>query len=135
MFKVQMKYSLLILFSLFLTTNLIGSQKTLIIQDQYVFNWQKANGDTYEIPVENNLEIEIEKQRINRALMQILLKALINSRDFEGFTPIEIALYTDDEDQIAKLDFSVLDAEGNTKQFTDYFRFDEYGNVFNQLFN
>ena len=135
MFKVQMKYSLPILFSLFLTTNLIGSQKTLIIQDQYIFNWQKANGDAYEIPVENNLEIKIEKQRINRALMQILLKALINSRDFEGFTPIEIALYTDDEDQIAKLDFSVLDAEGNAKQFTDYFRFDEYGNVFNQLFN
>jgi hypothetical protein len=44
----------------------------MIAPESFVFSWQKANGDEYEIPVENNLEIKIEQQRVNRALMQIL---------------------------------------------------------------
>jgi hypothetical protein len=99
----------------------------------FIFSWQKANGDQYDIPVENNLDVQIEQQRVNRALMQILLKSVLKSRDFEGFDPLQVTLLPDEKNQIAIIEFSKLDNTGEKQQFTYYFTFDTFGNVFNQL--
>lgn len=130
---IPLKFNLLLLISFIFFLNRIIHSKFLILLKNFVFSRQKANGDKYEIPVENNLEIKIEQQRVNRALMQILLKFILKSRDFEAFDPLHFVLYTDGNDQIAKLEFTILGSSGEAQEFTYYFRFDTYGNVFNQL--
>jgi len=99
----------------------------------FIFSWQKTNGDQYEIPVDNNLDVQMEQQRVNRALMQILLKSVLKSRDFDSFDPFHITLLPDEKNQIAILEFTKLNTSGETKKFTYYFTFDTFGNVFNQL--
>jgi len=132
---IPLKFNLLLLISFIFFLNRIIHSKFLILLKNFVFSRQKANGDKYEIPVENNLEIKIEQQRVNRALMQILLKFILKSRDFEAFDPLHFVLYTDGNDQIAKLEFTILGSSGEAQEFTYYFRFDTYGNVFNRLEN
>tara|TARA_B100000963_G_C22033128_1_gene412128 strand:+ start:177 stop:494 length:318 start_codon:yes stop_codon:yes gene_type:complete len=100
----------------------------------FIFSWQKASGDKYEIPVKNNLEVEIEQQKINRVLMQILLKSSIKSKDFEFFNPSEFTLIQDEKNMIVKFVFTELDTSGETEKFTDYFFFDTYGNVLDKNF-
>ena len=95
----------------------------------FIFSWQKANGDEYKIPVKNNLDINIEQQKVNRVLMQILLKSLIRSKDFEFFNPIGFTLIPDEKNMVAQLIFNKLLANGETEEFTDYFVFDTYGNI------
>jgi hypothetical protein len=99
----------------------------------YLFSWQKANGDTYEIPVENNLKSTIELKRLDRALMQILLKSLLKSRDFESFTPEQVTLFSDVNNEVAKIVFTILDAAEKEQEIIYYFTFDKYGNVFDQI--
>lgn len=135
MINMYLKYCFLFLLGIILNSNFIFSQEVMMAPENFVFSWQKANGDEYEIPVENNLEIKIEQQRVNRALMQILLKSILKSRDFEAFDPLHFVLYADGNDQIAKLEFTTLGSSGEAQGFTYYFRFDTYGNVFNQLEN
>ena len=132
---IPLKFNLLLLISFIFFLNRIIHSKFLILLKNFVFSRQKANGDKYEIPVENNLEIKIEQQRVNRALMQILLKFILKSRDFEAFDPLHFVLYTDGNDQIAKLEFTILGSSGEAQEFTYYFRFETYGNVFNRLEN
>ena len=72
----------------------------------FIFSWQKANGDEYKIPVKNNLDINIEQQKVNRVLMQILLKSLIRSKDFEFFNPIGFTLIPDEKNMVAQLIFN-----------------------------
>ena len=107
----------------------------MMAPENFVFSWQKTNGDKYEIPVENNLEIKIEQQKVNRAMMQILLKSILKSRDFEAFDPLHFVLYSDGNDQIVKLEFTILGSSVEAQEFTYYFRFDTFGNVFNQFEN
>ena len=124
MINMYLKYCFLFLLGIILNSNFIFSQEVMVAPENFVFSWQKANGDEYEIPVENNLEIKIEQQRVNRALMQILLKSILKSRDFEAFDPLHFVLYTDGNDQIAKLEFTILGSTGEAQEFTYYFRFD-----------
>ena len=125
-----------ILFSFFTLVNITSlfSQDVIMTPKSFIFSWQKASGDKYEIPVKNNLEVEIEQQKINRVLMQILLKSSIKSKDFEFFNPSEFTLIQDEKKMIAKFVFTELDTIGETEKFTDYFFFDTYGNVLDKNF-
>ncbi len=129
------KYSVFIFFGLLLNTAILAAQEVKMAPKEFIFSWQKANGDKYDIPVTNNLKVEIAQKRVNRALMQILLKSVLKSRDFESFTPLYFTLRPDTQDQVAEFEFSLLGGEGESQEYTYYFRFDVYGNVFNQLDN
>ena len=61
--------------------------------------------------------------------MQILLKSLIRSKDFEFFNPIGFTLIPEEKNMVAQLIFNKLLANGETEEFTDYFVFDTYGNI------
>ena len=130
-----LKYYLIILLSIVFPFNSLASQETKVATKNFFISWQKANGDQYEIPVENNLKVKILKQRVNRALMQILLKTSVKSKDFETFDPSKITLLTDVDYQIAKVDFTILDKSDEEEKHTYYFSFDTDGNVFKQLYN
>ena len=129
------KYSIFIFFGLLLNTAILAAQEVKMAPKEFIFTWQKANGDQYEIPVTNNLKVAIAQQRVNRALMQILLKSVLKSRDFESFTPLYFTLRPDTQNQVAEFEFSLLGGEGELQEYTYYFRFDVYGNVFTQLDN
>jgi hypothetical protein len=113
----------------------LASQETKVATKNFYISRQKANGDQYEIPLENNLKVKILKKRVNRALMQILLKSSAKSKDFETFDPYKITLLTDVDYQVAKVDFTILDNSNGEEKYTYYFSFDTDGNVFKQLYN
>ena len=127
------RFYYLVVFAMFLNTSFLFSQEEIVSDEDFIFSWQKANGDQYEIPVKNNLDEKIEKQKISRVLMQILLKSIIKSRDFQAFNPVQITLIPDKKNNIAILDFTKLDNSGEKQKLTYYFAFDTYGNVFDQL--
>ena len=133
MMNNSINFCALFVLGFLINTSLLYSQEVTMAPQNFIFSWQKANGDQYDIPVENNLEVQIVQQRVNRALMQILLKSIIKSRDFEGFDPLQVTLLPDEKYQIAIIEFSKLDNIGETQKFTYYFTFDTFGNVFNQL--
>ncbi len=130
-----LKYSLIFFLGIVFPFNSLSSQETKVATKNFFISWQKANGDQYEIPVENNLKVKILKQRVNRALMQILLKTSVKSKDFETFDPSKITLLTDFDYQVAKVDFTILDNSNGEEKHTYYFSFDTDGNVFKQLYN
>ena len=127
------RFYYLVVFCIFLNTAFLFSQEESVTDKDFNFSWQKANGDQYEIPVKNNLDEKIEKQKISRVLMQILLKSIIKSRDFQAFNPVQITLIPDKKNNIVILDFTKLDNSGEKQKLTYYFAFDTYGNVFDQL--
>ena len=127
------KLCFLLLLAVLFNSTFLFSQQVTMAPKNFIFSWQKANGDQYEIPVDNNLEAQMEQQRVNRALMQILLKSVLKSRDFDSFDPFHITLLPDEKNQVAILEFTKLNTSGETKKFTYYFTFDTFGNVFNQL--
>ena len=127
------RFYYLVVFCIFLNTAFLFSQEESVTDKDFNFSWQKANGDQYEIPVKNNLDVKIEKQKISRVLMQILLKSIIKSRDFQAFNPLKITLIPDKKNNIVILDFTKLDNSGEKQKLTYYFAFDTYGNVFDQL--
>ena len=127
------RFYYLVVFCIFLNTAFLFSQEESVTDKDFNFSWQKANGDQYEIPVKNNLDVKIEKQKISRVLMQILLKSIIKSRDFQAFNPLRITLIPDKKNNIVILDFTKLDNSGEKQKLTYYFAFDTYGNVFDQL--
>ena len=127
------RFYYLVVFCIFLNTAFLFSQEESVTDKDFNFSWQKANGDQYEIPVKNNLDVKIEKQKISRVLMQILLKSIIKSRDFQAFNPLQITLIPDKKNNIVILDFTKLDNFGEKQKLTYYFAFDTYGNVFDQL--
>ena len=127
------RFYYLVVFCIFLNTAFLFSQEESVTDKYFNFSWQKANGDQYEIPVKNNLDVKIEKQKISRVLMQILLKSIIKSRDFQAFNPLQITLIPDKKNNIVILDFTKLDNFGEKQKLTYYFAFDTYGNVFDQL--
>ncbi|MDB2328168.1 hypothetical protein N9V25_03855 [Flavobacteriaceae bacterium] len=116
-----------------ISLNFAFEQEVQLAPKNYLFSWQKANGDTYEIPVENNLKSTIELKRLDRALMQILLKSLLKSRDFESFKPEQVNLFSDVNNEVAKIVFTILDAAEKEQEIIYYFTFDKYGNVFDQI--
>jgi len=133
--NMYLKYSLIIFLGIVFPFNSMASQETKVATKNFYISWQKANGDQYEIPVENNLKVKILKQRVNRALMQILLKSSAKSKDFETFDPYKISLLTDVDYHVAKVDFTILDNSNGEEEYTYYFSFDTDGNVFKQLYN
>lgn len=133
MVNKSFKFCFLLLLGMLLNSTTLFSQQVTMAPKNFIFSWQKANGDQYEIPVDNNLEVQMEQQRVNRALMQILLKSVLKSRDFDSFDPLHITLYPDEKNQVAILVFTKLNASGEPEKFTYYFTFDTFGNVFNQL--
>ena len=132
---MYLKYSLIIFLGIVFPFNSLASQETKVATKNFYISWQKANGDQYEIPVENNLKVKILKQRVNRALMQILLKSSAKSKDFETFDPYKISLLTDVDYHVAKVDFTILDNSNGEEEYTYYFSFYTDGNVFKQLYN
>jgi hypothetical protein len=132
---MYLKYSLIIFLGIVFPFNSLASQETKVATKNFYISWQKANGDQYEIPVENNLKVKILKQRVNRALMQILLKSSAKSKDFETFDPYKISLLTDVDYHVAKVDFTILANSNGEEEYTYYFSFDTDGNVFKQLYN
>ncbi|MDA8948884.1 hypothetical protein N9H57_07085 [Flavobacteriaceae bacterium] len=130
---IPLNFNLLLFISLILCLNQNESQQVPYAPKRYVFTWQKANGDQYEIPVKNNLEVKIEQKRIDRALMQVLLKSVLKSRDFETFNPTQVTLFPDVDNMVAKLDFTVIGNGVEEQELTYYFNFDAYGNVFDQF--
>lgn len=100
---------------------------------EYYFNWQKANGDQYDIAIKNELSQPVALKRLDRACMQILLKAMLKSRDFESFVPERFILNEDTEYNVARLDFSYLDRNNEKQRRTFFYQFDYFGNVFNQI--
>jgi hypothetical protein len=90
-----LRFYCLVVFSMFLNTAFLFSQEEIVTDEDFIFSWQKANGDQYEILVKNNLDVQIKKQKISRVLMQILLKSIIKSRDFQAFNPLQITLIPD----------------------------------------
>lgn len=132
---MYLKYSIIIFLGIVFPFNSLASQETKVATKNFYISWQKANGDQYEIPVENNLKVKILKQRVNRALMQILLKSSAKSKDFETFDPYKISLLTDVDYHVAKVDFTILDNSNGEEEYTYYFSFDTDGNVFKQLYN
>ena len=129
MIRSYSKFYLLFLLIAFFNFSPLFSQDTTMAPEFFIFSWQKANGDEYKIPVKNNLDINIEQQKVNRVLMQILLKSLIRSKDFEFFNPIGFTLIPEEKNMVAQLIFNKLLANGETEEFTDYFVFDTYGNI------
>ena len=127
------RFYYLVVFCIFLNTAFLFSQEESVTDKDFNFSWQKANGDQYEIPVKNNLDVKIEKQKISRVLMQILLKSIIKSRDFQAFNPLQITLIPDKKNNIVILDFTKLDNSGEKQKLTYYFAFDTYGNVFDRI--
>lgn len=130
---MYLKMCVSLFFSLMISLNFAFEQEVQLAPKNYLFSWQKANGDTYEIPVENNLKSTIELKRLDRALMQILLKSLLKSRDFESFTPEQVTLFSDVNNEVAKIVFTILDAAEKEQEIIYYFTFDKYGNVFDQI--
>ena len=65
---MYLKYYLIIFLGIVFPFNSLASQETKVATKNFYISWQKANGDQYEIPVENNLKVKILKQRVNRAL-------------------------------------------------------------------
>jgi|SRR5210317_1464081 len=130
---MYLKMCVSLFFSLMISLNFAFVQEVQLAPKNYLFSWQKANGDTYEIPVENNLKSTIELKRLDRALMQILLKSLLKSRDFESFTPEQVTLFSDVNNEVAKIVFTILDAAEKEQEIIYYFTFDKYGNVFDQI--
>ena len=133
MMNNSINFCALFVLGFLINTSLLYSQEVTMAPQNFIFSWQKANGDQYDIPVENNLEVQIVQQRVNRALMQILLKSVLKSRDFEGFDPLQVTLLPDEKNQVAIVKFSKPDNTCEMQQFTYYFTFDTFGNVFNQL--
>lgn len=130
---MYLKMCVSLFFSLMISLNFAFEQEVQLAPKNYLFSWQKANGDNYEIPVENNLKSTIELKRLDRALMQILLKSLLKSRDFESFTPEQVTLFSDVNNEVAKIVFTILDAAEKEQEIIYYFTFDKYGNVFDQI--
>lgn len=130
---MYLKMCVSLFFSLMISLNFAFEQEVQLAPKNYLFSWQKANGDTYEIPVENNLKSTIELKRLDRALMQILLKSLLKSRDFESFTPEQVTLFSNVNNEVAKIVFTILDAAEKEQEIIYYFTFDKYGNVFDQI--
>ena len=136
----QMKISKRFSFSLLILFFQIGyaQVKSLEISpetvpEKYTFQWNKANGDMYNILVENHLQAPIKPKILARTFMQILLKATLKSKAFETFTPQRFSLYNDGNVLIASLRFSFLDQNDKDQEELLYYRFDVYGNVFNVL--
>ena len=129
------KYSLLFILGFIVNTKFLMSQEVTITPRNFIFLWQKANGDQYEIPVENKLQLQIEQQKINRVLMQILLKSVLKSKAFESFYPQNISLLPDVKNQVAKLDFTIFENSDQEEKRTYFFSFDSYGNVFDRMDN
>ena len=52
------RFYYLIVFGMFLNTVFLFSQEEIVTNEDFIFSWQKANGDQYEIPVKNNLDVK-----------------------------------------------------------------------------
>ncbi len=125
---VTLRYCLI--FYLFSLISLLGQT---LSSKEYNFQWQKANGDSFEIEIKNNLSKQVEQKRLDRACMQILLKAMLKSKSFETFIPEKIVLYEDSVNNVAELSFTFIDRQNEVQNRIYYYSFDYYGNVYKQI--
>ncbi len=125
---VTLRYCLI--FYLFSLISLLGQT---LSSKEYNFQWQKANGDSFEIEIKNNLSKQVEQKRLDRACMQILLKAMLKSNSFETFIPEKIVLYEDSVNNVAELSFTFIDRQNEVQNRIYYYSFDYYGNVYKQI--
>ena len=130
---LRRSYCFVLIFFMVSLSFLSAQETQKMAPTNYSFEWMKANGDEYEILVENNLENEMIQKLLERVYMQILLKSLMSSRNFETFNPEKFTLYSDGKSNISKLDFSFLDDQNEEQKRTHYYLFDYSGNVFNQI--
>ena len=125
---VTLRYCLI--FYLFSLISLLGQT---LSSKEYNFQWQKANGDSFEIEIKNNLSKQVEQKRLDRACMQILLKAMLKSKSFETFIPDKIFLCEDSVNNVAELSFTFIDRQNEVQNRIYYYSFDYYGNVYKQI--
>ena len=125
---VTLRYCLI--FYLFNLISLLGQT---LSPKEYNFQWQKANGDSFEIELKNNLSKQVEQKRMDRVCMQILLKAMLKSNSFETFIPEKIVLYEDSVNNVAELSFTFIDRQNEMQNRIYYYSFDYYGNVYKQI--
>lgn len=105
-------------------------QSELWAPKDYVFEWTKANGDTYAVKVENTLKTAVKRKILDRISMQVLLKATLSSKAFETFTPEYFLFYKSGKLLLVRLNFSFLDLTDKKQEDEVLYRFDHYGNVF-----
>ncbi len=96
----------------------------------YTYEWQKANGDTFDVLIENHLTDQIQLKTVERLCLLALLKSVMKSGAFESFTPSKMDIFPDQKVNVLKLEFAFLNSDGEKQDQIHYFSFDEQGNLY-----
>lgn len=99
----------------------------------YTYEWQKANGDTFDVLIENHLTDQIQLKTVERICLLALLKSVIKSGAFESYSPSKMDLLPDQKVNVLKLEFTILNSDGEKQAQIHYFSFDALGNVYDKL--
>ena len=98
----------------------------------YTYEWQKANGDTFDVLIENHLTDQIQLKTVERICLLALLKSVIKSGAFESYSPSKIDLLPDQKVNVLKLEFTILNSDEEKQDQIHYFSFDALGNVYDK---
>lgn len=103
-----------------------------LMPKMYTYEWQKANGDTFDVLIENHLTDEIQLKTVERLCLLALLKSVMKSGAFESFTPSKMDIFPDQKVNVLKLEFAFLNSDGEKQDQIHYFSFDEQGNLYDK---
>ena len=103
-----------------------------LMPKMYTYEWQKANGDTYDVLIENHLTDQIQLKTVERLCLLALLKSVMKSGAFESFTPSKMDIFPDQKVNVLKLEFAFLNSDGEKQDQIHYFSFDEQGNLYDK---
>ena len=98
----------------------------------YTYEWQKANGDTFDVLIENHLTDQIQLKTVERLCLLALLKSVIKSGAFESYSPSKMDLLPDQKVNVLKLEFTILNSDEEKQDQIHYFSFDALGNVYDK---
>ena len=115
------------------STSVTAQNEVQKAPEKYEFEWHKANGDLFGISVENRISPSFRQKVLDRVCMQILLKSMLHSKTFEDFTPLKFVFHSDLNYHVAFLSYTVLDHEGKENTQSEYYSFDDYGNVMDRI--
>ena len=103
-----------------------------LMPKMYTYEWQKANGDTFDVLIENHLTDQIQLKTVERLCLLALLKSVMKSGAFESFTPSKMDIFPDQKVNVLKLEFAFLNSDGEKQDQIHYFSFDEQGNLYDK---
>ena len=89
------------------SSTLFGQHEVQRAPEKYEFEWHKANGDLFGISVENRISPALRQKVLDRVCMQILLKSMLHSKTFEGFTSLTFVFHKDLNYNVAILSFTI----------------------------